>query len=510
MSLLASPLLLHHPSRDVSVDATTMGIEPRDLERLPWGAALQAMARLEAGAQANPDEGRQVGHYWLRDPQRAPSRAQTRAIEQARRGVSAFAERIRSGALTTPEGRRFSDVIHVGIGGSSLGPRLWIEALADGAGLPVHFLDNVDPGGIARGLRRLSGRLAGALILVVSKSGSTPEVVHASQLVAQALLELGLEPAGRQVAVTTGGSALERRARLEGWLEVFPLWPWVGGRSCLTAAAGLLPAALAGVDVDALLQGARATDGWTRSGDWRSNPAALLAGCWYLAGRGTGERAMVVQPYADRLEWLSRYLQQLVMESVGKRHDLEGRVVHQGLTVYGNKGSTDQHALVQQLRDGRDDFFVQFVQVLSSANASPEKEACTAGDVLQGFLLGTRRALAAERRPSLVITVPRVDAFELGGLVALFERAVGLYGSLIGVNVYDQPGVEAGKLAAAEVLELSARILGILGPEGRTADAVAEALDAEAVVVFHVLQRLAATGRAGREGCGPRARFSAP
>ncbi|MEZ4235884.1 MAG: hypothetical protein R3F59_06915 [Myxococcota bacterium] len=274
---------------------------------------------------------------------------------------------------------------------------------------------------------------------------------------------------------------------------------------------GLLPAALAGVDVHAFLRGARELDDWTRQDDWRRNPAALLAGCWHLAGNGRGDRAMVVLPYSDRLVLLSRYLQQVVMESLGKRLDLEGREVHQGLTVYGNKGSTDQHAYVQQLRDGRNDFFVQFVEVLSDGAGSAAEVApgANAGDFLQGFLLGTRRALREAGRPSLVLTVPEVSAHELGAIIALFERAVGLYASLVGINAYHQPGVEAGKQAAQAVLALAQRIREAVGGEPVTAEALAAQLDADPSDVFHLLERHVATGRLQRQGMGASATYSA-
>ncbi|MFM9146793.1 MAG: glucose-6-phosphate isomerase, partial [Verrucomicrobiota bacterium] len=177
-----------------------------------------------------------------------------------------------------------------------------------------------------------------------------------------------------------------------------------------------------------------------------------------------GSKAMVVLPYKDRLLLLSRYLQQLVMESLGKELDLRGAKVNQGLTVYGNKGSTDQHAYVQQLRDGVDNFFAVFIEVLNDrAGASPEVEpGVTSGDYLQAFLLGTREALTGGGRASITITVERVDARTVGMLIALFERAVGLYASLVGINAYHQPGVEAGKKAASAALSLRAKALAAL------------------------------------------------
>jgi glucose-6-phosphate isomerase len=202
---------------------------------------------------------------------------------------------------------------------------------------------------------------------------------------------------------------------------------------------------------------------------------------------------MVVLPYKDRLLLLSRYLQQLVMESLGKRLDRQGATVHQGLAVYGNKGSTDQHAFVQQLRDGLPNFFVVFVRVLTDREGEgPSVDGdATSGDFLDGFWQGTRRALFDGGRCSATITLQQLDARSLAALIALFERAVGLYAEMIDVNAYHQPGVEAGKKAAAKVLELQHRILGQLDSAPRTAEAIAAALEADPLDVWPVLCHLA-------------------
>ena len=200
----------------------------------------------------------------------------------------------------------------------------------------------------------------------------------------------------------------------------------------------------------------------TREVDVRRNPAALMAAAWYTAGNGRGTRDMVVLPYRDRLEVFSRYLQQLVMESLGKRLDRDGTVVHQGIAVYGNKGSTDQHAYVQQLRDGVDNFFVTFIEVLRDSEDIPVINDELPGDFLDGFLQGTRSALTEGGRQSLSISMREFDARRLGALIALFERAVGLYGELVNINAYHQPGVEAGKKAAAAILNLQGKVEAVL------------------------------------------------
>ena len=223
------------------------------------------------------------------------------------------------------------------------------------------------------------------------------------------------------------GSELDDTALEQGWLARFPMWDWVGGRTSVTSAVGLLPAALQGIDIDALLEGARMCDAATRVPDTRKNPAALLALMWHYGSGGVGSRDMVLLPYKDRLLLFSRYLQQLVMESIGKEKDLTGKTVNQGLAVYGNKGSTDQHAYVQQLREGVNNFFVTFIEVLEERSGEPllVEPGVTSGDYLAGFLQGTREALSEAGRESMTITVEKIDPRTVGVLIALYERAVG-------------------------------------------------------------------------------------
>jgi glucose-6-phosphate isomerase len=160
------------------------------------------------------------------------------------------------------------------------------------------------------------------------------------------------------VAVTSAGSELDKYSHADDWLNRFPMWDWVGGRTSELSAVGLLPAALEGFDIDAILSGANACDTITRTYVHLYNPAALLALMFHYSGNGKGDKNLVVLPYGDRLELFSKYLQQLTMESPGKRSDLSGKEVNQGLTVLGNKGSTDQHSYIQQLCDGLNNLFV--------------------------------------------------------------------------------------------------------------------------------------------------------
>jgi len=483
------------PGLGVSLDTSRMPRPaPEVLSRMP--ATFTAMDALEAGAVANPDEGRMVGHYWLRDPERAPSKEIAAEIRETGERIRAFARAVHDDSVRPERARRFRHLLLIGIGGSALGPQFVAHALA-GTNDPLrpHFIDNTDPDGIDRVLGELGDDLTSTLVLVVSKSGGTRETRNGMHEVQAAYERAGLVFGRHAVAVTGVGSALEDTARRDGFLDVFPMWDWVGGRTSVLSVVGLLPAALQGLDVDGLLDGAREMDRRTRIADYEKNPAALLAGAWHAAGNGRGDRDMVVLPYKDRLLLFSRYLQQLVMESLGKKLDLEGNVVHQGIVVYGNKGSTDQHAYVQQLREGPDNFFVTFIEVLADREGpSVAVEAdVTAGDYLLGFLLGTRRALAESGRGSITLTVPDVSARTLGMMIALYERAVGFYASLVGINAYHQPGVEAGKKAAEAVLDLQQRALARLREEpGRAWDLeeLAAGLDAggEAETLFKILE----------------------
>jgi glucose-6-phosphate isomerase len=479
----------------VELDMSLSGLVEEDVSAQagPLSAALAAMEALEGGALANADEGRMVGHYWLRAPARAPNEEIADEIAATIERIENFARSIHAGSIAPPEGGVFRKVVVIGVGGSALGPMLVADAMAQSSDpMIVQVMDNTDPDGIDRLLAGVAP-LQDCLFIITSKSGGTPETRNGMLEVESACREQGLDFASRAIAVTVPTSALGSKAREEDWLAVFPMWDWVGGRTSVFSAVGLLPAALQGVDIRGFLGGAAAMDEWTRVSECQENPGALLALMWWKEGQGRGERDLVVLPYKDRLILLSRYLQQLVMESLGKRLDRQGNVVGQGLTVYGNKGSTDQHALVQQLRDGRHSFFAHFVRVLED-RSGPSTEVvptATSGDFLDGFLQGTRRALFEEGRHCVTITVDRVDARSLGALIALFERSVGIYAELIDVNAYHQPGVEAGKEAAASVLELQERLLGALSVEGKTCVELAVELGADPCDVWPILQHLA-------------------
>ncbi|MBL9202098.1 MAG: glucose-6-phosphate isomerase [Opitutaceae bacterium] len=489
-----------------------------DLSRLPipdgWLAAMEprmqdafaAMKHLEGGAIANPDENRMVGHYWLRKPELAPSLDLSNEIVTTLAAIKEFTAKIHAGTIAGPKGK-FKNLLVIGIGGSALGPQLVAHALGQPRKdkLAVHFFDNTDPDGIDYVLNALRGQLAKTLAVVISKSGGTAETRNGMLEAIAAFKAAGLDHARHFVAVTGVDSKLDQVAKAEGWIARFPMWDWVGGRTSELGAVGLLPAALQGIDVQAMLDGAAAMDEVTRQPVTARNPAALMALAWHFATDGRGAKDMVVLPYKDRLLLFSRYLQQLVMESIGKEFDLDGKVVNQGIAVYGNKGSTDQHAYVQQLREGVNNFFVTFIEVLKDRDAKASLEVepgITAGDYLQGFLLGTRDALTEKDRHSITLTLPDVSPRTLGMLIALYERVTGLYASLVGINAYHQPGVEAGKKAAGGVIALKLKLVAALkAAPGKsfTAEQLAENAGApdKAELAFKILEHLAANKGSG-------------
>ena len=473
------------PSINLGLDISRMKFGSEFIEefRPRLEKAFQAMDSLEAGEIANPDENRMVGHYWLRNSQLAPTPEIRDAIDEAINMIETFSAEVHD-EIITGEGGRFEHLLVVGIGGSALGPQFVSKALSqpNEDKLQAWFIDNTDPDGIDQIKCKLANLLGNTLVIVISKSGGTKETRNGMLEMQAAYKSKGLDFTKHAVAITGEGSTLDQIAEREGWIRRFPMWDWVGGRTSETSSVGLLPAALQGIDIKGLLDGARACDQVTRSKSFEENPAAQLACMWHYAGDGHGKKDMVILPYKDRLELFSKYLQQLVMESIGKELDLEENVVNQGIAVYGNKGSTDQHAYVQQLREGIHNFFVTFIRVLKDrcGGSIQVEELVTSGDYLDGFYQGTRKALYENDRESITINITNIDSFNIGVLIALYERAVGYYSTLVNINAYHQPGVEAGKKAAEEIINLQVEIVDLLNKNANSAyhiDKIADALE---------------------------------
>ena len=480
-----------------TVDFSRMNKSFAEIDTLQekFSRAVREMAALEAGAVKNPDENRQVTHFTDRIDYRQ---------SELFRAVEDFAKALQTGAVTGGTGKKFDAVIVNGIGGSALGPQLlqfavngpyWNEKSAAERNnfLKVYFLDNTDSAGLKDALELVD--LETTLQLCVSKSGGTQETFNNLVALENAYAAAGLDYAAYACAITMEGSKLDQHAKAANWLKVFPMKESIGGRTSETSIVGHLPAALAGIDFAGFLDGACRMDVWTREKDYKRNPAMMLAAMWYLAGEGKGNRNMVIVPYSDRLVLLSRYLQQLVMESLGKELDLDGKTVHQGLNVFGNKGGTDAHAFIQQLNDGRDDFFATFIEVLKDAENLPLADDLVMGDYLHGFLYGLAAALESKKRPVITMEITELTPANLGMLIALYERAVAIYAEFININAFHQPGVQAYKLAAKSMLEVRSALFGKLQrpASGTAAELAAASGQAEqTAVVAGWLNRAAA------------------
>ena len=359
------------------------------------------MAALEGGAIANPDENRMVGHYWLRAPELAPTPEIAAAIRDTRARILDFAGACTTGGSPRREAAASGTCWSIGIGGSALGPQFVADALAGPADqLQPHFLDNTDPDGIDRVLAGLGSDLAATLAVVISKSGGTTETRNGMLEARPPTSARGLAFGPHAVAVTGDGSELDRHAAEQGLLERFPMWDWVGGRTSVTSAVGLLPAALQGIDVGALLAGARAMDEVTRRPDARREPGGAARA--RLAPRrraAAGAKDMVVLPYKDRLLLFCRYLQQLVMESLGKELDLEGKRRPPGPRGLRQQG-LDRPARLRAAaaRRARRTSSLTFIECCASATArraSRSSRASPRGDYLHG--LPARHAPGAAR-----------------------------------------------------------------------------------------------------------------
>ena len=440
-----------------SIDVAGMDFKDEDLNALSakFADAHKEMIRIESGEIKNPDENRKVTHFT--DRAVYPGTSLFADIQN-------FAEELRTGLIKGCTGKAIENAVINGIGGSALGPQLiqnairgpyWNELPAKKRKgfLRIYFLDNTDTAELKDLLDAVE--LDKTILISISKSGGTQETKNNMIAFRDIYSKNNLDFAKHSCAVTMIGSELDKYSKAENWLRVFPLADSIGGRTSETSVVGHLPAALAGIDFKSFLQGACHMDAWTREPDFRINPSYLLAAMWFIAGKGKGDKNMVIVPYSDRLILLSRYLQQLVMESLGKEKDLDGKTVHQGLNVFGNKGGTDAHAFIQQLNDGRNDFFVTFIEVLKDYMNVPIDGNISMSDYLHGFLCGLSNALLGKDREVIRMSVREMNEFNLGLLIALYERAVAYYAELVHINAFHQPGVQAYKLASKSIISLT-------------------------------------------------------
>ena len=432
-----------------------------------------------SGAVINNTEGRAVLHTALRAPRGAdaPFNAEVHAALDA---MLAYAEEARGGG--------FTDVVHIGIGGSDLGPAMAVQALAADlpAGLRLHFVSNVDGQELAGLLPGLSPQ--GTLFVVASKTFTTQETLaNAECAKAWFLAAGGTDLARHFVATSSNGAA----ARAFGITRVFGFWDWVGGRYSLWSVIGLpLAIAIGAAAFRQLLAGAHAMDKhFAQAEPARNLPLQLgLLDVWYRNFLGFGSRS--IAPYHQGLKRLPAYLQQLEMESNGKRVDREGQALGYATSpvIWGEPGTNGQHAYFQMLHQGSDVVPVEFVlvrrpryaqapqgelaQCLADqhrkllANALAQAQALMEGKTEQEALAERPPTASAElspaalarhrsfpgNRPSTLILMDRLDAFHLGALIALYEHRVFVSGAVWGINSFDQWGVELGKALCSQLL----------------------------------------------------------
>ena len=362
----------------------------------------------------------------------------------------------------------FEAFVVLGIGGSALGPMAVQQALNHPFynELPAHkreyprfyVADNVDPERLVYLFDIIDPTKT--LFNVVSKSGSTSETMSQFMIIKDMLeAKLGKESASKHIVCTTDSDAgnLIKIAKTEGY-KTFIIPSGVGGRFSQLCPVGLLPAAMAGIDICGLLEGAAHMDELCNNDDITKNPAHMYALLNYLA-LNKAMPMSVMMPYADSLKFVADWYAQLWAESLGKRLDNEGNVVNVGPTPIKALGATDQHSQVQLYTEG------PFDKIIVLLGVDEYKETITIPKTFEdipsiGFLGGvthnkliqveqeaTEYALLKSGKPNMTITLPKVTAHTIGQLLYMFEVATGFAGELMNINAFDQPGVEEGKNA---------------------------------------------------------------
>ncbi|ODT85482.1 glucose-6-phosphate isomerase [Phenylobacterium sp. SCN 70-31] len=484
------------PERLGRLSLSAAGLE-LDLSKHPWSLAdLESMVDLArasgvetargmlfAGGVVNASEGRPALHMALRAADGADFRAAGQPIsgevEATRAAMRAFSDEVRDGRRRGAAGRPFRAIVHIGIGGSDLGPRLVWEALRPAApGIDLRFAANVDPAELALALTGLDP--AETLVVIVSKTFTTLETLTNAET-ARAWLRAALGPEADSHLVAVSAAPDKAQAFGVPPDQVFGFWDWVGGRYSIWSAVGLSCAVALGFDVfERMLAGARAMDAHFQKAPLALNAPVLLALAHIFNRNGLGRPIRAVVPYAQRLRLFAAFLQQLEMESNGKRVTADGRPAPHptAASVFGDAGTNGQHAFFQLLHQGTDVVPLDIVAVAQGsegdpaaqrkllANAVAQAEALLAGrseDAVRAELAAAGRpadeidALAPQRafpgdRPSTFILLERLDPERLGALVALYEHKTFVEGVIWGINSFDQWGVELGKTLAARVL----------------------------------------------------------
>ena len=406
------------------------------------------------GAAINHTEGRAVMHWLLRAP--AGSAGGATAAELAK--VHATLEPMLAYAQQVRDDPQITDVVNIGIGGSDLGPQMAVVALDEFVvpGKRFHFVSNVDGHELAAVLRHLQpGR---TLFLVASKTFTTLETMTNARSARQWFTDHGGTDVARHFAALT--TNVEAAAAF-GIERTFGFWDWVGGRYSMWSAIGLpIAIAIGAPGFRQLLAGAQAMDKHFRAAPLAQNLPVRLAllDLWYRNFHGLTSRS--VAPYHSALRRVPAYLQQLEMESNGKRVDHAGRALPYGTSpvVWGEPGTNGQHAYFQMLHQGTDVVPVEFIAVRQAAHRLADHHPQLLANALaqaQALMLGKEDAGGHKHfpgnRPSTFLLLERLDPQSLGALIALYEHRVFCAGALWGINSFDQWGVELGKVLAKDI-----------------------------------------------------------
>lgn len=361
---------------------------------------------------------------------------------------------------------RFENVLVLGIGGSALGGMAMTEALLkpywnllseeQRDGMPrIFFLDNIDPDTMTGLLDFLD--LSKTLVNVITKSGSTAETMSQFMIVKDRLeKELGDNYRYNIVATTDKRTGILRQIAEQEGYKTFVVPDDVGGRFSVFSAVGLLPMALVGIDIDAVVNGIKDMDLALKNTDIKENIAAQNALIHYLMDTKKGKNMSVMMPYSSRLKYVSDWYVQLWAESLGKNKDNEGNDVHVGPTPIKALGATDQHSQIQLYNEGPNNKIINFIRVENFDNILeiPNIFEYTGINYLAGKTVNrlmnaeadsTRVALADYERPTVTISIPKVDAYNLGQLLYMFEVQTAIAGALYNINTFNQPGVEQAK-----------------------------------------------------------------
>jgi glucose-6-phosphate isomerase len=426
-----------------------------------------ARQRLFDGEIVNPTEGRAALHTALRGVGGSAEVAQ--AVREQRAVMTALADRLRAGELTGFAGDPLQALVCIGIGGSDLGPRLVCDALSSPGGVDVRFVANVDPEDLDRALAGLNP--ARTAFAIISKTFTTRETLANAQA-ARHWLTAGGCPTTDWPAHMIGVTAAPQAALTWGIRadRLLQFWDWVGGRYSLWSTVGLGVAVACGPDVfDALLAGAADMDRHFRDTPLSANlPARMgLVSVWNRAFLNLPSQALI--PYAERLRLLPAWLQQLAMESNGKSAALDGHraMLPTSPIIWGTSGTNAQHSFFQQLHQGPDSVPVDFVLVRSPradladlADATDDRHRILlANGIAQAAALALGKPAAPGdlhrdfpgNRPSTTLVLQRLDAHTLGALLACHEHATYTAATVLGINPFDQFGVELGKVLASNV-----------------------------------------------------------